>query len=355
MLRGLIRLLTELREKMAHLTCWVWTLCVAGYAASVSAEDIVGYRFLSWPDLQEIDTSEVSFSTRSRIDCARGCRKYEHCLSFSFDPVTRTCFISPTATTDLSSSQTPSAHKHRIFEMSPGRVEISTSPPVECPESDLAGIDNAEYVTRRSLTSLYADVSCLKDFTLGEGVNGTDGISQRKVTLTCAPDTSQWVPATGSIQCKRSTWRAPTSNLPSGFPLPRTITVSWSMCLEGQTTLTDTFGVGIWTKLDPPRKRFVAPFRLRFFFPNQKELCVDSKPSENEGWTTPCQTFPMPSIEAGVLFRIRLRAMDVNTMAIYVDDVLIGKYTSSLEFSTTVEGYVAHVPVVTWQMIDVWC
>ena len=340
---------------MAHLTCWVWTLCVAGYAASVSAEDIVGYRFLSWPDPQEIDTSEVSFSTRSRIDCARGCRKYEHCLSFSFDPVTRTCFISPTATTDLSSSQTPSAHKHRIFEMSPGRVEISTSPPVECPESDLAGIDNAEYVTRRSLTSLYADVSCLEDFTLGEGVNGTDGISQRKVTLTCAPDTAQWVPATGSIQCKRSTWRAPTSNLPSGFPLPRTITVSWSMCLEGQTTLTDTFGVGIWTKLDPPRKRFVAPFRLRFFFPNQKELCVDSKPSENEGWTTPCQTFPMPSIEAGVLFRIRLRAMDVNTMAIYVDDVLIGKYTSSLEFSTTVEGYVAHVPVVTWQMIDVWC
>ena len=341
---------------MAHLTCWVWTLCVAGYAASVSAEDIVGYRFLSWPDPQEIDTSEVSFSTRSRIDCARGCRKYEHCLSFSFDPVTRTCFISPTATTDLSSSQTPSAHKHRIFEMFPARVEISTSSPVECPESDLGDIDNAEYVTRRSLTSLYADVSCLKDFTLGEGVNGTDGISQRKVTLTCAPDTSQWVPATGSIQCKRSTWRAPTSNLPSGFPLPRTITVSWSMCLEGQTTLTDTFGVGIWTKLDPPRKRFVAPFRLRFFFPNQKELCVDSKPSENEGWTTPCQTFPMPSIEAGVLFRIRLRAMDVNRMGVYVDGSFIGVHTSSLEFSKAVGGYAdRNQSAVTWKMVDVWC
>ena len=54
---------------MAHLTCWVWTLCVAGYAASVSAEDIVGYRFLSWPDPQEIDISEASFSTRSRLDC----------------------------------------------------------------------------------------------------------------------------------------------------------------------------------------------------------------------------------------------------------------------------------------------
>ena len=341
---------------MAHLTCWVWTLCVAGYAASVSAEDIVGYRFLSWPDPQEIDTSEVSFSTRSRIDCARGCRKYEHCLSFSFDPVTRTCFISPTPTTDLSSSQTPSAHKHRIFEMFPARVEISTSSPVECPESDLGDIDNAEYVTRRSLTSLYADVSCLKDFTFGEGVNGTDGISQRKVTLTCAPDTSQWVPATGSIQCKRSTWRAPISNLPSDFPLPRTITVSWSMCLEGQTTRTGFFQVGIWTKLVEPVSRIVAPFRLRFIFRRRNELCVDSKPSENEGWTTPCQAFSMPSVVAGALFRIRLSAMDVNRMAVYVDDVLIGVHTSSLEFSKAVGGYAdPNVSVVTWQMVDLWC
>ena len=122
---------------MAHLTCCVWTLCVAGYAASVSAEDIVGYRFLSWPEPLEIDTSEASFSTRSRIDCARGCRKYEHCLSFSFDPVTRTCFISPAATTKLSSSKTPSAHKHRIFEMTPALVEMSMSLPVETPESRL--------------------------------------------------------------------------------------------------------------------------------------------------------------------------------------------------------------------------
>ena len=126
---------------MAHLACWVLILCVAGYAASVSAEDIVGYRFLSWPEPQEIVTSEASFSTRSRLDCARGCRKYQYCLSFSFDPVTRTCFISPAATTELSSysssSQTPSAHKHRIFEMSPALVEMSTSPPVETPESRL--------------------------------------------------------------------------------------------------------------------------------------------------------------------------------------------------------------------------
>ena len=340
---------------MAHLACWVLILCVAGYAASVSAEDIVGYRFLSWPDPQEIDTSEASFSSRSRIDCARGCRKYEHCLSFSFDPVTRTCFISPAATTKPSSSKTPSAHKHRIFEMSPGWVEITTSPPVECPESDLAGIDNAVYVTRRSLTSLYADVSCLEDFTLAEGVNGTDGIRQRNVTLTCAPDKAQWVPATGSIQCKRSTWRAPISNLPKNLLLPRTITATWSMCLEGQTICTDTFAVGIWTKLDPPKKKFVAPFRLRFFFGKQKELCVDSKPSENQAWT-PCQIFSMPSMEAGALFRIRLRATDVNRMEVYVNESFIGVHTSSLEFSKAVGGYASqNQSRVTWKMVDVWC
>ena len=126
------------------------------------------------------------------------------------------------------------------------------------------------------------------------------------------------------------------------------------MCVEVQTNGTDTFSVAIRTKRPDSNSGAVFPFRLRFIFRLDK-LCIDSKPSANEGWTTPCQAFPMPSIEAGALFRIRLRAMDVNTMAIYVDDVLIGKYTSSLEFSTTVEGYVAHVPVVTWQMIDVWC
>ena len=338
---------------MAHLMCWVWTLCVAGYAASVSAEDIVGYRFLSWPEPQEIDTSEASFSTRSRIDCARGCRKYEHCLSFSFDPVTRTCFISPAATTELSSSKSPSAHKHRIFEMSPGWVEITTSPPVECTESDLAGIDNAEYVTRRSQTSLYADVSCLEDFTLGEGVNGTDGIRQRNVTLTCAPDTAQWVPATGSIQCKRSTWRAPIS-FPSHLLLPRTITVNWSMCVEGETNGTATFAVGIRTKRPDSNSGPVFPFRLRFIFSLDK-LCADSKPIANEGFTTPCQAFPMPPVAAGFLLRIRLRAVDVNRMAIYVDDVPIGNYTSSLQFSTTVEGYLSAGSAIKWQMINLWC
>ena len=74
------------------------------------------------------------------------------------------------------------------------------------------------------------------------------------------------------------------------------------------------------------------------------------------GWTTPWQAFPVPSVVVAALFRIRLRAMDVSRMAIYVDDVLIGVHTSSLEFSTAVGWYAdPSEPVVTWQLVDLWC
>ena len=63
----------------------------------------------------------------------------------------------------------------------------------------------------------------------------------------------------------------------------------------------------------------------------------------------------MPSAVAEALFRIQLRAMDVNRMPIYVDDVLIGVHTSSLEFSTAVGGYADPNEPVTWQMVDLWC
>ena len=323
------------------MTFWVWTLCVAGYTATVSAEDIVGYRFRSMPEPQKIVVSESSFSARSRIDCARVCRKYRHCLSFSFDTVARICFIHPETTGASSSSQATPPGKNRIFEMSP-------SLPLECPESDLLTIHNAEFLTRRSLTSLHADVSCHEDFTLGDGVDGSDGINQRQVTLTCSEAVAQWVPVTSSVQCKRSTWRAPMS-FPS-FSLPRTLSANWSMCLEGWTTRKGTFNVGVYKQLVPQN---MSPFRLQFIF-RRSTLCFMSKPTAAGDWT-PCEAYPMPPLVARSVFRIRLNAVDVNNMAVYVDDSLIGVHTTALALSEGVAGFVQNVSVVTWQLVDVWC
>ncbi|XP_025110001.1 uncharacterized protein LOC112573655 [Pomacea canaliculata] len=188
---------------------------------------------------------------------------------------------------------------------------------------------------QRSLWSVQASVTCHDDY------------FPSTLQVTCAAD-GKW----SEVQCLKRVWRYP-ETMEEGFErqvfqIPGTVTVGWSVCVQGMPTAITNFALEIrdtsYTIL------LHTSWRLHFDEPTPYLMLI----SFDGGWWSETRVgLPPLLLQVGQQFDFKLTANTSSTVHIFMNHQFLSGWTLSVPLSTFY--YISGGGDVNLTKVETWC